>query len=103
MSLETVFGTYRNRPELSVVAERGSVPAAKGDPGIGVRAPEPGSTVNAETLLAKRLGTKANFPERATARGPRSVAKGEPATSVNLPLAGSTRYAETLLESRLAA
>src|SRR5215471_18289193 len=102
MSLETVLATYRKWPVASTVTERGSVPEAKGEPGTGLKTPVLESTVKTETSLAKRLGTKMNFPESATARGPLSVANGEPGIWANAPVLASTRNTETLLESRFA-
>ena len=49
---EPELATKRNLPAESTVAAEGDVPGVKGDPAIGLRAPESTAMVNAEMLLA---------------------------------------------------
>jgi len=86
------------------VTERGFVPAAKGEPATGVKAPVPALMAYAETLLEPEFATYANAPsgDTVTEKGFVPAAKGEPATGVNAPVPPLMVNAETLLELKFA-
>src|SRR2546422_10117346 len=94
---EATFVTYANLPERSIPTWSGPEPLVKkGEPEMGVRKPEDGSTENAGTSPA--FATYTNLPVGCTLTpsGKSKVGKGEPRTSVKAPVAGSIRNADRL-------
>jgi hypothetical protein len=81
--------------------EVGASPAAKGEPGTGVRAPVVALMVNADTAP---VVTYANLPFGVTATewGTGPAAKGEPGTGVREPVVALMVYAETSSEKTFA-
>src|SRR5260370_17955480 len=79
--LDSYFATWATYPEGSTVTDRGTVPAATGEP-TAVSAPVLASMGNAETLLHTRFSTSANFPKRTTVnhQGTVPAATDEPTT-----------------------
>src|SRR2546426_9407248 len=85
-----MFVTYANLPEGAIPTLSGPEPVVKnGEPGIGVRKPEAGSTENAGTSPA--FATYTNLPVGCTVTpsGKSDVAKGEPPTAVKTPVTAS--------------
>src|SRR5260370_41208066 len=76
----------------AMATEKGRVPAAKGEPGTGLKAPVVRSMVYAETLLEPSFATQANLPEGSTATEEEidPSAKRQPATGLKPPVVRST-------------
>src|SRR2546430_10735861 len=80
-SAEATFATYAYLPEGSIPTSLGPEPAKNGEPGIGVRNPETGSTENAETSPAFATYTKLPVGCTVTPSGKTAAARSEEHTS----------------------